>query len=254
MNPTKKSFLLDVLKITPKTKLVGKGDMQVQATTAFKQYREAEEAVLAQIKKLAAYADAEIAKLAAEREAEVKAAVDLLEKAEKGDAEKVKKKAEEALQMVQATKLKAEADLSLAKAKADFNPVAALAKQLLDKLKMESLKSAEEIQADKAYREGAAAELAKKRVTAAEFEQGTAKLQALTEGLKKAGLKRVIEGAKKDASAKKRAQSDFEPLRKEFQKNLNSIEAVDPASAEATGFRAILASAAQLAEKGKYAE
>jgi len=52
MNPTKKAFLVDVLKVTPKTKMLGTGDASVQATSAFKQYRKEEEALLTQIKKL----------------------------------------------------------------------------------------------------------------------------------------------------------------------------------------------------------
>jgi len=77
MNPTKKAFLLDVLKVTPKTKLFGTGDDAVQATTAFKQYRKEEEAVIARIAKLDEFSgsDAEAEKQAAVFEAEVKAAL-----------------------------------------------------------------------------------------------------------------------------------------------------------------------------------
>jgi len=83
MNPTRKSFLLDVLQVTPKKKLIGKADENVQATTAFKEYRKEEEAVLDQIKKLSEHSDGETEKLVPDLEKEVKAALAHLESAKK---------------------------------------------------------------------------------------------------------------------------------------------------------------------------
>src|SRR2546421_5861222 len=150
MNPTKKSFLLDVLKVTPKKKLIGKGDASVQATAAFKQYRKEEEAVIAQIKKLGEYSDPEAQKQTAAFDAEVKAALAHLESAQKGDVAQVKTKAEEALKLLQAAKTKVDAAIPTAKARTQFNDAGNLARLLLGKLKTTST-SGKQVEADNIY-------------------------------------------------------------------------------------------------------
>src|SRR6266404_9764603 len=172
MNPTKKAFLLDVLKVTPKTKLFGIGDDAVQATTAFKQYRKEEEALLAQITTLDEFSgsDAEAEKQAAVFEAEVKSALAHTESAKKGDPKDVKAKVEEALKMLQATKVKLDTAVPVTKARQQFNKTANHTRLLLEKLKMTST-SGKAVETDVAYTKGANVELNKKRATADDFNE-----------------------------------------------------------------------------------
>jgi len=255
MNPTKKAFLLDVLKVTPKTKLFGTGDDSVQATTAFKQYRKEEEALIAQIKTLDEFSgsDAEAEKQVAVFEAEVKTALAHTETAKKGNPKDVKAKVEEALKMLQATKAKLDTAVPVAKARQQFNKAANHTRLLLEKLKMTST-SGKAVETDIAYTKGANVELNKKRATADDFNDGATSLQKLKNDLKGGGLKKIIEEVDKTVAAEEKEQAAFETRRTEFQKHLTILDATERGSDTAVSFRTILQNASQSAREHKYSE
>jgi hypothetical protein len=94
MTPTQKKFLKETLGVEPKTKLIGKGDDQVQATTAFNKFREREAAVIKKLDDLRKIgtASGDVVKY----EKEVEAAQAQTKTAKKGDFKDVKAKCEEA--------------------------------------------------------------------------------------------------------------------------------------------------------------
>src|SRR5262249_46921953 len=94
---TQKTFLVEVLKVTPKKKKLlgkGKGDDQTQATTAFDKFRQKEKAVRATIVRLEAIAGSE--EDVAALEGRVARAQRLLQSADKGNAADVKAKCDQA--------------------------------------------------------------------------------------------------------------------------------------------------------------
>jgi hypothetical protein len=101
MTPTQKKFLLETLGVKPKTKLIGKGNERVQATTAFEDYRKREAAVIKKIDELRKIKEA--AEDVRKFEAEVEAAQARTKTAKKGDVQDVKAKCEEAEGMLAVT-------------------------------------------------------------------------------------------------------------------------------------------------------
>ena len=117
MTPTQKKFLLETLGVKPKTKLIGKGDDRVQATTAFEDFRKREAAVIKKLDDLRKIHEA--AEDVRKFEAEVEAAQARTKTAKKGDVQDVKAKCKEAEGMLAVTEkavivaIKAETDPKL---------------------------------------------------------------------------------------------------------------------------------------------